>query len=69
MALELTTENKGSWAPEEVRIVGLGEILPGGISVVLRILVRRDCNSLFVKDEGPEQSVMQVNLAAGVLWN
>ena len=69
MVVELLVENKGTWAPVEVRIVGLGEILPGGISVVLRILVRRDCNSLFVKDEGPEQSVMQANLAAGVLWN
>jgi hypothetical protein len=47
VVLELLVENRGTWAPEEVRIEGLGEILPGAISVVLKILVRRGCNSLF----------------------
>jgi len=31
VVLELLVENKGIWAPEEVRIVGFGEILPGAI--------------------------------------
>jgi hypothetical protein len=36
VVVELLLENKGTWAPEEVRIVGLGEILPGAISTVLK---------------------------------
>jgi len=31
VVVELFVKNKGTWAPEEVRMVGLGEILPGAI--------------------------------------
>ena len=31
MAVELLAEKRGTWVPEEVRMVGLGAILPGAI--------------------------------------
>ena len=31
MAAELLAEKRGTWVPDEVRTVGLGEILPGAI--------------------------------------
>ena len=51
VVVELSVEYKGTWAPEEVRMVGLGDILPGAISVVpsvcgtmmLELLVSQRC--------------------------